>query len=110
MDKQNGYEIVSLTFFKEWHELAKKYKLTMAQYGAVVYAMCEYGFYEKDTKLELPEGLIFDMAKPYIKSSNSKKIAGHNGGAKGGGGAPAGNQNAKKPEKKKRTPRINPWN
>ena len=88
------FEIVSLTFFKEWHELAKKYKLTMEQYGAVVHAMCEYGFYNVDTKMEPPHGIIYDMAKPYIKSSNSKKMAGHKGGKNGG--APEGNDNAKK--------------
>jgi len=99
MDKQNDFEIVSLTFFKEWHELAKKYKLTMEQYGAVVYAMCEYGFYDIDTELEPPHGIIFDMAKPYIKSSNNKKKAGHIGGTKGG--APEGNQNAVKKKGRK---------
>lgn len=101
MEKQSDYEIVSLTFFKEWHELAKKYGLTMEQYGAVVYAMCEYGFYDKDSNnLKPPEGIIFDMAKPYIKSSNNKKIAGHHGGKNGG--APPGNLNAKKTETQKK--------
>ncbi|MDR0475503.1 MAG: DUF6291 domain-containing protein [Treponema sp.] len=90
------YEIISLTFFKDWHELAKKYNLTKEQYGAVVYAMCEYSFYGLETDLVPPEGIIFDMTKPYIKSSNKKKLEGHNGGSKGGGGAPPGNTNASK--------------
>ena len=88
------YEIISLTFFKDWHELAKKYKLSTEQYGAVIYAMCEYSFYDNDTDLAMPEGIIFDMSKPYIKSSNRKKIEGSNGGKKGG--APKGNDNASK--------------
>ena len=46
------FEIVSLTFFKEWHELAKKYKLTMEQYGAVIYALFECGFFDVNTNLE----------------------------------------------------------
>jgi len=46
------FEIVTLTFFKEWHELAKKYKLTMEQYGAVVYTLFEHGFFDVNTKLE----------------------------------------------------------
>jgi hypothetical protein len=96
------YEIISLTFFKDWHELAKKYKLTKEQYGAVVYAMCEYSFYDIETALDHPEGMMFDMAKPYIKSSNKRKLDGHNGGSKGMGGAPLGNDNASKgPGKKK---------
>ncbi|MDR0496748.1 MAG: DUF6291 domain-containing protein [Treponema sp.] len=92
------YEIISLTFFKDWHELAKKYKLTNEQYGAVVHAMCEYSFYDIDTELELPEGIIYGMAKPYIKSSNRKKAEGSEGGkkARGKSGAPIGNDNASK--------------
>ena len=89
------YEIISLTFFKDWHELAKKYKLTKEQYGAVVYAMCEYGFYGKETELDNSEGIMFEMSKPYIKSSNRKKIEGSEGGknARGKSGAPEGNHN-----------------
>ena len=92
------YEVISLTFFKDWHELAKKYSLNRNQYGAVVYAMCEYSFYNNDTALEGTEGLMFEMSKPYIKSSNKKKLAGHHGGsnAKGKSGAPTGNKNASK--------------
>jgi hypothetical protein len=96
MGSRKEYEIISLTFFKDWHELAKRYKLTMEQYGAAVYAMCEYSFYDKETALEPPQGIIFDMSKPYIKSSNKKKLEGHIGGSKGGGGAPKGNANASK--------------
>ena len=87
------YEIISLTFFKDWHELAKKYKLTKEQYGAVVYAMCEYSFYDIESELDPPAGMMFEMSKPYIKSSNKKKIEGHMGGSKGKGGAPGGNDN-----------------
>jgi hypothetical protein len=87
------YEIISLTFFKDWHELAKKYKLTKEQYGAVVYAMCEYSFYGVETDLNNGEGMMFEMSKPYIKASNKKKLEGHVGGSKGRGGAPAGNTN-----------------
>jgi len=90
------YDIISLTFFKDWHELAKKYKLTREQYGAVVYAMCEYSFYGIETELSNGAGMMFEMSKPYIKSSNKKKIEGHNGGSKGTGGAPKGNTNASK--------------
>ena len=90
------YEIISLTFFKDWHELAKKYKLTKEQYGAVVYAMCEYSFYNIETELNHAEGIMFEMSKPYIKSSNKKKIEGHCGGSQGRGGAPKGNNNAGK--------------
>jgi hypothetical protein len=97
MADNEKYEIISLTFFKDWHELAKKYELSMEQYGAAVYAMCEYSFYNKDAKMPPPHGIIYDMAKPYIKSSNSRKAEGHIGGAKSaGGGAPAGNKNASK--------------
>ena len=98
MESNKDYEIISLTFFKDWHELAKKYKLSMEQYGAAVYAMCEYSFYDKDTELVPPQGIIFDMSKPYIKSSNKKKIEGSEGGkkAKGRSGAPNGNNNASK--------------
>jgi hypothetical protein len=88
------YEVITLTFFKDWHELAKKYGLTMEQYGAAVYAMCEYSFYNNDSDLTPPQGIIFDMAKPHIKASNERKLAGHYGGSKGGGGAPPGNKNA----------------
>ena len=96
--QEKEYEIISLTFFKEWHELAKKYNLTKEQYGAVVYAMCEYSFYDIETDLAHTEGIMFDMSKPYIKSSNRKKIEGHNGGvkAKERSGAPKGNSNASK--------------
>jgi len=96
MADSEKYEIISLTFFKDWHELAKKYKLTKEQYGEVVYAMCEYSFYGKVAELEPPAGMMFEMSKPYIKSSNKKKIEGHNGGSQGRGGAPAGNKNASK--------------
>jgi hypothetical protein len=98
MTETEKYEIISLTFFKEWHELAKKYKLTTAQYGAVIYSMCEYSFHGIDSNLEPPEGIIFDMSKPYIKSSNKKKIEGAEGGrkARGKSGAPVGNSNAGK--------------
>ncbi|MDR0474717.1 MAG: DUF6291 domain-containing protein [Treponema sp.] len=96
MSDSEEYEVISLTFFKDWHELAKKYKLSKEQYGAVVYAMCEYSFYDINTELESPASIMFDMSKPYIRSSNKKKLAGHNGGSKGGGGAPAGNNNASK--------------
>ena len=96
MADNEKYEIISLTFFKDWHELAKKYKLTKEQYGAVVYAMCEYCFYDVDTDLEPPAGVMFEMSKPHIKASNERKKAGHYGGSKGGGGAPKGNDNASK--------------
>ena len=90
MADSEKYEIISLTFFKDWHELAKKYKLTKEQYGAVVYAMCEYSFYSIETELLNAEGMMFEMSKPYIKSSNKKKIEGHTGGtnARGRSGAP----------------------
>ena len=92
------YEIISLTFFKDWHELAKKYKLTKEQYGAVVYAMCEFSFYGKETELNHTEGMMFEMSKPYIKSSNKRKIEGSEGGknARGKSGAPTGNTNRSK--------------
>jgi len=92
------YEIISLTFFKDWHELAKKYKLTKEQYGAVVFAMCEYSFYDIEAELENAEGMMFEMSKPYIKSSNRKKIEASKGGknARGKSGAPSGNNNASK--------------
>jgi len=93
MADSEKYEIISLTFFKDWHELAKKYKLTKEQYGAVVYAMCEYSFYDIETELDHAEGMMFEMSKPYIKSSNKRKTEGHYGGSKGGGGAPLGNKN-----------------
>jgi hypothetical protein len=96
MSDSDEYEVISLTFFKDWHELTKKYKLSKEQYGKVVYAMCEYSFYNIDTKLDQPESIMFDMSKPYIKASNKKKLAGHNGGFQRKGGAPEGNQNAKK--------------
>jgi hypothetical protein len=96
MADNEKYEIISLTFFKDWHELAKKYKLTKEQYGAVVYAMCEYCFYNLDTDLEPPAGVMFEMSKPHIKASNERKKAGHYGGSMGGGGAPKGNNNASK--------------
>jgi len=96
-DNENEkYEIISLTFFKDWHELAKKYKLTMEQYGAVVHAMCEYCFYNNDTELEPPQGIIYDMAKVSINASNKRKLSGHQGGSKGKGGAPLGNNNRSK--------------
>jgi hypothetical protein len=98
MTEDEKYEVITLTFFKQWHELAKKYNLTMEQYGAAVFAMCEYSFYDRDTELSPPEGIIFDMAKPYINSSNRKKMEGSEGGkkARGKSGAPAGNDNASK--------------
>ena len=96
MSDSEKYEIISLTFFKDWHELAKKYNLTREQYGAVVYAMCEYSFYGIETELSNGAGMMFEMSKPYIKSSNKKKIEGHTGGSKGTGGAPKGNTNASK--------------
>ena len=80
--KRKNHEIITLTIFKDWHEIAKKYNLSDEQYGAVIRAMCEYCFYDKDTELELPQGMIFDMAKPYIRKSNQNKIDGHNGGIK----------------------------
>jgi len=94
--KENNFEIVTLTYFKNWHEFAKKYKLTPAQYGEAVYAMCEYCFYGKDTNLAPPHGIIFDMAKASIDKSNERKRLGHYGGSKGRGGAPPGNDNAVK--------------
>ena len=100
MADSEKYEIISLTFFKDWHELAKKYKLTREQYGAVVYAMCEYSFYDIESELENAEGMMFEMSKPYIKSSNKKKIEGHTGGSKGTGGAPKGNTNASKKKRR----------
>ncbi|MDR0474034.1 MAG: DUF6291 domain-containing protein [Treponema sp.] len=97
-EADNKFEIISLTFFKDWHELAKKHKLTKEQYGAVVFAMFEYSFYDIETELVPPEGIIFDMTKPYIKSSNKKKLEGYKGGnkARGKSGAPEGNDNANK--------------
>jgi hypothetical protein len=94
--EKEKHEIITLTFFKDWHELAKKYNLTKEQYGTVVYAMCEYCFYDLDTDLEPPAGWMFGMSKPHIKASNERKIAGHNGGSKGRGGAPTENKNAVK--------------
>jgi hypothetical protein len=94
--EKEKYEIISLTFFKDWHELAKKYKLTTEQYGAVVYAMSEYCFYDQDSTLDPPAGWMFEMAKPNIRASNARKKAGHYGGSQGRGGAPAGNKNASK--------------
>ena len=98
MSENEKYEIISLTFFKTWHETAKKYNLTKEQYGEVIYAMCEYCFYGTDSNHASAVGLIFDMAKPYIDASNKKKIEGSEGGkkAKGKSGAPAGNRNASK--------------
>jgi hypothetical protein len=93
---ETDYEIISLTFFRDWHELAKKYNLTKEQYGAVVFAMCEYSFYGKETDLDHAEGMMFEMSKPYINSSNKKKREGHAGGSKGKGGPPIGNDNARK--------------
>jgi len=91
-------EIISLTFYKNWHEIVKKNNLSNTQYGNLIYAMCEYCFYDKDTKLDGDIGLIFDMAKPSIKSSNKNKINGSAGGvkARGKSGAPQGNSNASK--------------
>ena len=83
MTDDEKYEIISLTFFRDWHEFAKNYKLTKEQYGAVVFAMCEYCFYDKDTELEPPAGMMFEMSKPHIKASNERKKAGHYGGSKG---------------------------
>ena len=94
--REKEFEIITLTFFKNWHELAKKYELTPEQYGAAVYAMCEYCFYDKDSELTPPQGIIFDMAKAHIDSSNKRKLSGHLGGSKGGGGAPPKNNNARK--------------
>jgi hypothetical protein len=95
-NEKENYEIISLTFFKDWHELATKYNLTDDEYGSFVRAMCDYCFYDKDTDLPLPAGMIFEMSKPYIKASNKRKISGHSGGSKGGGGAPKENKNASK--------------
>ena len=96
--KNKDHEIITLSFFKDWHELAKKYNLTKEQYGAVVYAMCEFSFYGLETELKDKEGMMFEMSKPYIISSNKKKLEGSRGGktAKGNSGAPEGNQNASK--------------
>ena len=97
--KEKGHEIITLTFFKNWHEVVKKNKLTHEQYGKLIYAMCEYCFYGIDTtKLEGFEGAIFDMAKSSIDASNRNKIEGSKGGktARGKSGAPAGNDNASK--------------
>ena len=85
MSDSKKYEIITLTFFRDWHELAKKYKLTKEQYGAVVYAMCEYSFYDIESELENAEGMMFEMSKPYINSSNKKKIEGHTGGKNASG-------------------------
>jgi len=94
----NKYEIITLTFFKDWHELAKRYELTKEQYGAAVYAMCEYCFYDIETELSLPEGMMFGMAKPNIKASSKKKSESSRGGinARGKSGAPLGNKSASK--------------
>ena len=91
-------EIMTLTFFKNWHEIAKKYNLSKEQYGEVIYAMCEYCFYGIDSELEEKGGLIFEMAKPSIDKSSRNKIEGSAGGikARGKSGAPEGNQNASK--------------
>lgn len=98
MKLSKSYEVVSLTFFKEWHELCKKHKLTMEQYGQVVYAMCEYSFHGEVAELPLPGGIIFEMSQPFIDSSNRRKTEGHNGGlkAKGNSGASFANKNASK--------------
>ena len=94
---QDDYEILSLTFFKTWHELAQKYKLNKAEYGELVHAMAEYCFYGEKTELAPPAGIILDMALTSIDASNRKKLEGHIGGvnARGKSGAPFGNQNAR---------------
>jgi len=101
MNKKNEtsgekYEVNSLTFYKGWHEVAKKFSLTKEEYGEVVYAMCEYCFYGKDTQLEGNKGMMFELTKPSINKSSERKISGYKGGSKGGGGAPTGNKNASK--------------
>jgi len=95
-DKES--KVISLTFFKNWHDISKEQKLTDDQYGKLVYAMCEYCFYGKDTTLEGTIELIFKMAKPSINHSSQNKINGSKGGenARGKSGAPRGNKNARK--------------
>ena len=96
-NEKENYEIISLTFFKNWHELITKYQLTDEQYGKLIRAMCKYCFYdEDDTELPLPAAMIFEMSKPNIKASNKRKISGHTGGSKRRGGAPRENKNASK--------------
>ena len=97
--KADNYEIKYLTFFKDWHEYAKKYKLTKEQYGEVIFAMCEYCFFGVDTELKGIEGMMYDLSKKNIDASSKRKITGHYGGSKGGGGAPIGNKNAQKKDK-----------
>lgn len=103
MAENKNYEIISLTFFKDWHELAKKYNLTNEQYGRLIHAMCEYCFYGKDTELDEYAGMMFEMSKPIINKSNNDKINGSKGGtqARGKSGARIGNDNATK--KKRQT-------
>jgi len=96
---EEEHEIMTLTFFKDWHEITKKHNLTKEQYGAVAYAMCEYCFYGKDTELKQTAGdvadVMFEMSKPYINKSNKNKTNGSKGGtnARGKSGAPLGNNN-----------------
>jgi len=100
-NEKENYEIITLTFYKDWHELAIKYNLTDEEYGAVVRAMCKYCFYGEDTNLPLPAGMIFEMSKASIRASNKRKISGYTGGSKRRGGAPEKNKNASKEPKKK---------
>jgi len=92
----NNFEIMTLTFYRDWHELVVKNNLSNEQYGKLVRAMCDYCFYNKDTELDDKEGIIFGMSKPSIRKSSERKTTGHKGGSKGGGGAPLRNKNATK--------------
>ena len=96
MDSSKEYEIITLTYFRKWHETAKKNELNFEQYGKLIHAMCEYCFNDIDTDLKGCEGVIFDMAKSSIDASNRKKKEGSEGGqkSKGKSGAPVGNTNA----------------
>jgi hypothetical protein len=92
------FEIIALTFFKNWHMAAEKYELTDQQYGEVIRAMCNYCFFGKDTDLKGYGGAIFDMSKASIAKSNRDKMNGSTGGkkARGNSGARPGNDNAGK--------------
>jgi len=98
MDFKGNFEIITLTYFRKWHETAKKNELNYEQYGKLIHAMCEYCFNDIDTDLKGCEGVIFDMAKSSIDASNRKKREGSEGGqkARGKSGAPTGNKNASK--------------
>jgi len=70
-----------LKFYIDWHEIIKKNNLSMEQYGAIVFAMCEFCFYGIDTRLEDPlSDTIFQLSKPIIQKDIEYKIRGQKGG------------------------------